>query len=79
MATAGGSSAGSVSGVSSKWSRPLSRVSHTSFMSSGTKYSVSGTKKESRRTWYSQENWGHGGLRYDNIWYTLVEVYGDQR
>jgi len=32
-------------------------------MSSGTKYSVSGTKKESRRTWYSQENWGHGGLR----------------
>jgi len=63
VATAGGSSAGSVSGVSSKWSRPLSRVSHTSFMSSGTKYSVSGTKKESRRTWYSQENWGHGGLR----------------
>merc|ERR1712096_41201 len=35
VATAGGSSAGSVSGVSSKWSRPLSRVSHTSFMSSG--------------------------------------------
>jgi len=64
VATAGGSSAGSVSGVSSKWSRPQSRMSSASFMSGGSaNYSIRGTKKEIRRTWYSQENWGHGGLR----------------
>jgi len=57
VASAGGSYAGSVSGVSSKWSRPHSRVSHTSYMSGGL------SMKEARRTWYSQENWGHGGLR----------------
>lgn len=63
VATAGGSYAGSVSGVSSKWSRPHSRISHTSYTSSGSSYSVKESKKEARRTWYSQENWGHGGLR----------------
>jgi len=63
VATAGGSYAGSVSGVSSKWSRPHSRMSHSSYTSTGSSYSVKGTRKEARRTWYSQENWGHGGLR----------------
>eukprot|EP00092_Neocalanus_flemingeri_P099201 GFUD01126542.1.p1 GENE.GFUD01126542.1~~GFUD01126542.1.p1 ORF type:complete len:654 (-),score=198.54 GFUD01126542.1:388-2349(-) len=63
VATAGGSSVSGLSGVSSKWSRPRSRLSQTSGMSSGSSYSVRGTTKESRRSWYSQENWGHGGLR----------------
>jgi len=63
VATAGGSSAGSVSGVSSKWSRPNSRTSNFSYTSNGSTFSVLGTRKELKRTWYSQENWGHGGLR----------------
>jgi len=63
VATAGGSYAGSVSGVSSKWSRPHSRTSNFSYSSNTSGYSVKSTKKEVRRTWYSQENWGHGGLR----------------
>ena len=65
VATAGGSSAGSVSGVSSKWSRPNSRTSNFSYTSNGSTFSVLGTRKELKRTWYSQENWGHGGLRLE--------------
>jgi len=63
VATAGGSCAGSVSGVSSKWSRPNSRSSNFSCTSNGSNFSLLGTRKELKRTWYSQENWGHGGLR----------------
>jgi len=63
VATAGSSYAGSVSGVSSKWSRPHSRSSNFSVTSSGSNFSLTGTRKEVRRTWYNQENWGHGGLR----------------
>merc|ERR1712179_293574 len=55
VATAGGSCAGSVSGVSSKWSRPNSRSSNFSYTSNGSNFSLLGTRKELKRTWYSQD------------------------
>jgi len=54
VATAGGSRASSISGVSSM-SRPVSRQSVHSYSS--------GQGGRLHRTWYSASNWVHGGLR----------------
>lgn len=59
VATAGSSYAGSLSGVSSKWSRPTSRISNFSSTSNGSSFSLRGTQKKLKRTWYSQDS----GLR----------------
>jgi len=63
VATAGGSDADSISSVSSTWSRPRSRQSDISHSSSYSSYTLKSTKTKMHRTWYSQENWGYGGLR----------------
>lgn len=59
-----GSTSGSVSGVGSGWSRPVSRLSCPSSDYSNT--NSTGSRATLVRSWYNEETWAHGGLRIKN-------------